>query len=134
MGDATKLAFAVFLISCSSGGCGGVFTWFIVSCGESGAMLFVTSAECSAQLGVMCAECNAIPRKGGGGGRGSPTLPFCLISGALSLHPPSSMPGCAQGGVWGLQRALEWLLVGHSNTTRVLACYENKGDIYIWVG
>lgn len=36
--------------------------------------------------------------RGGGGGEGvlvglggDPTLPFCLITGVLSLHPPSSM-------------------------------------------
>lgn len=60
MGDATKLAFAVFLISCSSGGCGGGYPWLIVSCGEFSAMLIVTSAECNALLVVICGECGAM--------------------------------------------------------------------------
>lgn len=51
MGDATKLAFAVFLISCSSGGCGMIITWFIITNygeSESTDKLIVTSAESSA--------------------------------------------------------------------------------------
>lgn len=45
MGDATKLAFAVFLISCSSGGFGGASAQLR---DEFSAMLIVTSAECNA--------------------------------------------------------------------------------------
>lgn len=64
MGDATKLAFAVFLISCSSGGCGEGYAWLIVSCGEFSAML--NCYLCSVQCIACCYICGATQWEGGG--------------------------------------------------------------------
>lgn len=56
MGDATKLAFAVFLISCSSGGCGGLVRVLL-----SSAVLIVTPAECKgADSFLLCVELSAM--------------------------------------------------------------------------
>ncbi len=55
-------------------------------------LLPLQTAMHSALLSVENAvQCNATLCKGGG----SPSLPFCLITGALSLHPPCVDVHCA---------------------------------------
>lgn len=124
MGDATKLAFAVFLISCSSGGCGGGYAWLVVSWGElREVQCLLLPLQNAMHSLMMCVDnamqCNPVERGGSESHSASLVLPCLCILHPLFVDVHCACCSCekwAQDGAWGPQQALEWLLVGHTGT------------------
>lgn len=90
MGDATKLAFAVFLISCSSGGCGRVGGLCIGFIYNQLCRCLLLPLQSVVKCGGRRMQCNATQLggriKGGKSLFSSPSYGFCASSMCVDVH------------------------------------------------